>query len=213
RIRLIICALSLCFSIPAFAAPQGSYWDFNNDNLLPKFGTGDLFIFSASIGTSSDGWGSGTLVGAVGATGPGDSKDFLYLIAAVDVVDLDIYHLDFSGQTGVTLSFAIRSDELFELAEYLAVSYDIGDGFTGGQILTSPDTDWGLRTVTFGGALDGKSDVTIRIESAAALDIGHHLEFDNIYAVPEPSALISVAIGGIFLLPFFRKKASARYFE
>ncbi|MEO8205883.1 MAG: hypothetical protein ABI615_06850 [Chthoniobacterales bacterium] len=204
-IRVIALVFGILLAIPAVALAEATYWSFNDRNLIPEFGNGELTVITGTIGTISEDWGAGTAVGSVNSTPAGRSLDFEYLIAAVDIVDLDISHLDFTGQTNVTLSFAVRSDELFQLSEYLTVSYDIGGGFTGTQILATPTSDWSLRTVNFGGVLDGRADAVIRIETFATLDVGHHLEFDNIYAVPEPTSVAYMALGGFFLLVFFRK--------
>ena len=98
---------------------------------------------------------------------------------------------DFTGLTDVVLSFDYRGGEFFTWSDDLDVGYRIGTGAW--QNLTVADSfqsGWEIASVALPTAVNGQSDVDLRIETITWGSVSNFLDIDNVQvnAVPEPTA-------------------------
>lgn len=155
------------------------------------------------------GGGLGTLTYAAGTevnAQPG--YDAIWALAFIDIDTVFSDHrititgLDFTGLTDVSFSYAVTSTEIFDFGESASVSYRIGAGSWSDPVpIALPDNEWSIRMFSFGSALDGMADVSVRIDHHAVFEMGSSLRFDNVtvQAVPEPSAF-ALGLAGLGLV-------------
>ncbi len=188
------------------------FWSFNNGDLQP-----DIERTSGSAITlevqedglweafSTDFYGTGTTLGVAPGYSAGESLSHFELIGVITGLRITISGLNFSGLSGIELSFASRNLEIGEFGELFTLEiYSAGDWGTP-IVLSNPDSAWALYDPDIGGALDNEGDARIRLTSASALELAGILSFDNILFVPEPSSTALVMVAGAVLL--FRRRA------
>lgn len=195
---------------PVFChAKLTDYWSFNNSNLNPSLGVATLEAHWQGVGIAVPTFDvTGTTINAQLGAPAGKALGFFDLATAYSHHTLVLSSLDFTGQSGVRVSYATRSNGLFEIGETATISYKIGSGdWSTPESLALPTGDWAVREHFFGSALDGKSNVSIRISHNAVFEAGEFLRFDNlaVTVVPEPAATAVACAAGLALLAIARR--------
>jgi hypothetical protein len=188
------------------------YWSFNNETLDADPGAATLTATWEGVGIDIDTFEAGTTVNAQ------LGEDALWALTYVDPVaafsqhKLTLSGLDFTGLSGISISYAVRTTHVFDVNETATISYQIN----GGSWVTAP-TDiatpmWELRTTLFGSALNNASNVSIRIEHNALFEAGSTLKFDNltVTSVPEPTSTAIVLVAAVVAISLVRKRRRER---
>lgn len=177
-------------------AEELSYWTFNANSLAPAFGQAGATLLTADIGFGGEGYGTGTTVNALNGYPAGKSLEY-YAVVAATFQELTFTGLNFTNAVDARMSFATISTHLFDVGERMVVEYSTNGGlnYQTAQVLANPTAAWDVRTVDFGTALNGHSNVRIRVQTSAVFEAGSRLAFDNVQIVPEPSSLALCALG------------------
>lgn len=186
------------------------YWSFNSKTPNPNLGVATLEAHWIGFGIAVPTFDLlGTELNAQMDFPAGNAMGFYDLATAASHHQLVLSGLDFTGESGVRLSYAVRSHGLFEIGEKATISYKIGDGAWSAAVeVDLPTGAWAVREYYFGSALDNASNVSIRITHNALFEGAEFLEFDNltITAVPEPAVTAVACAAGLGLLALSRRR-------
>lgn len=186
------------------------YWSFNSKNLNPNLGVATLEAHWIGFGIAVPTFNvEGTEVNALPGVDPGSALGFYDLATVASHHALVLSGLDFTGQSGVSLSYAVWSHGFFEIGEKATISYKIGDGAWSAAVeVDLPTATWAVREYYFGSALDNASNVSIRISHNAWFEGSEFLAFDNltVTVVPEPAVTAVACAAGLGLLAAIRRR-------
>lgn len=191
----------VCFIGSAQADTVVGYWDLNT-RFTPQIGSASLAAELNGVGILSLGWGTGTSVNLEPGYSAGESIRFLGALAGFETGTITLTGLNFSGLTTPTISFAARSNPVFEIGDQFDVEYDAGSGWSTPIALAKPGLSYSLVSHTFGsGLLDNVSDAKIRITFSSIITVADVIEVDNVRvsAVPEPTSLALLVLSGLGL--------------
>lgn len=173
-----------------------AFWDFNDANLIPSEGTGTLHVSYVGIGISTVGYLSGTTLNAPESVPAGLAIGFLDAVDIFSLAALELT-LDTSGIGGVGVSFALATDHLFQIGEWIRVYTSTGSGYTMREELEPPELgEWQVYNVDLPW-LDDESLAQILIVAETTVDVGKYLKVDNLTVVPESGTLGLAVLGGL----------------
>lgn len=204
----MILAVMLALVVPGQAASLVYYWDFNGtlpQALKPTIGNANSGILYTAVGAVGLSLATSTEVNRYESYPAGNSLAFIDLADAFRVNEITFAALDFSLQTDVTMTVAVRSTGIFTALETFTYEYRASSSgaWTTAHWSFKPTSTWQVLTLDFGSALNFASNAEIRLVSTALFDAGEVLEFDNvqIVAVPEPgtTALLGLGLGVLAL--------------
>jgi len=185
------------------AATPAYYWNFNNafNPLASNIGGAHADVVHLSVGPGEVFLGAGTSLNALEPASPNFS---LGAAAAPDIFQLEsitFRNLDFRHLSNVQLSFAAQTWSVLDTAATFTVSYQIGTAAWSTPVsLATPSASWSVYQVGFGGVLDGKNDVKIRLTFIDAFDFFDYHGIDNVQIIPEPSGSALLFWGGLALI-------------
>jgi hypothetical protein len=197
------------------------YWDFNNASsiLTPTIGTGSATVTYFSVGVFGGvGPGTGTTENVVAPYSAGSSLQFSNPASTLIDQRVQFGNLSFADADQVQISFAVRSSEIFEVADTFKIRYRALAGVEEGPESPAwteinwtgdrPTSEWSVRTFTLTG-LAGASSAQIQIHTSSLFEVGSVLEFDNVQitAVPEPSTFVLLALAGGAVFLIIRRRA------
>lgn len=200
----VITVLALGLVAAPTAAVQASdtpvaFWDFNDANLIPSEGSGTLHVSYVGIGISTIGYLSGTTLNAPESVPAGLAVGFLDAVDVFSLATLELT-LNTTGISGVGVSFALETDHLFQVGEWIRVYTSTGHGYTMREELAAPELgEWQVYNVDLPW-LNDASTAKILIVAETTVDVGKYLKVDNLTVVPEPGTLGLVALGGLAAL-------------
>lgn len=184
-----------CAGVQAGDAPV-AFWDFNDADLIPSEGSGTLHVSYVGIGISTVGYLSGTTLNAPEGVPAGLAIGFLDAVDLFSLAALELT-LDTSGINGVGVSFALATDHLFQIGEWIRVYTSTGHGYTMREELAPPELgEWQVYNVDLPW-LDDESLAKILIVAETTVDVGKYLKVDNLTVVPEPGTLGLLVAGGL----------------
>lgn len=222
QLLFAICVITLWQTAPALAILQ-AYWNMDANNRTGKetvnqgaqSSTASAFFFEDSAGFFDEIQYdiSGTTDNILPPSPPTNrSVGFFRLASVYYDGGFQMDNFDFTGLTDVEVSFAYRSLNAFTWDTELEVDYRINNGswvdFNEGQSWSS---GWQTATIGFGSALDGQSDVDLRIRSINWGTAIGWLDVDNVQvnAVPEPQVYAMLIAGAALGLALWRRHRRA----
>lgn len=204
RLRLLtLIAILGILGCPLARGDLLGYWDFNNDTMNRSQGTQGTMTSDPAGFLDTQSYTTGTDVNAVSGTPAGDAIRFHDHLAILPDGNVEISGIDMTGQSDLSLSFAIRSMHTFAWHEHVVIGYRLGAGsWSQVEVLPEPSPTWSLYLADLPAAVDDQSDVSVRIEVREWANINEAIEFDNVLltVIPEPATMGLLAIGATALL-------------
>lgn len=194
---LFAAAVLLVAAVSARADTLVGYWDLNSTLDRSAGTSGSLSVVVASLGIEYIGWGTGTEVNALSGYAPGESLHFSNLATVVEVGHITLSGLNFANLVNPEISFAVKSNPGFELADSFTIDYWDGSQWVATD-LEKPTTSYSVISHKFaGGELDGATNASIRISFSTVVAVVDTMDVDNIQvnAVPEPGTLALAGMG------------------
>ncbi|WOO41725.1 hypothetical protein [Rubellicoccus peritrichatus] len=156
---------------------------------------------------------TGTTENIIGVSSPNRSVGFYHLGVAFADGAFVMNNFDFTGLSDGSISFAVRGENFFTWDTNLDVDYRVNNGSwvdIAEGLVYSPG--FNVANIDFGAALDGVSDVDLRIRTTSWLSISGFLDIDNIQvnAVPEPAAYAALfGLTGLALAVYRKRSKQA----
>lgn len=155
---------------------------------------------------------SGTTLNVIGTPGsPNRGVGFYRVGTFYEAGAFVMSGFDFTGLSGVVVSFAYLSEESFTWDENLHVDYRINSGsWVDIEELETWSAGYSLASVSFGSLLDNTAAVDLRIRTQNWVSTFGHLDIDNVQvtAIPEPTS--AVLLGAGLVLAVARRLAARR---
>lgn len=201
---LFAAAVLFVAAVSARADTLVGYWALNRTLDRTAGNSGSMSVVVADLGIQYVGWGEGSIENLVPGYPIGESLHFSNLATVVEVGHITLSDLDFTGLVNPVISFAAKSNVIFQLNDTFTVEYWNGTQWISSD-LKKPTTSYGIITHTFsGGELDGVAHASIRISFSTVATLVDTMDIDNVQvnAVPEPGTLALAGIGmaGAFVL-------------
>jgi hypothetical protein len=210
----ILIALAACsLSVNAHAQNLLAYWNMDKTDVQEKLDTkegvqaGNIVMtaepVSSFFGRLSNN-ANGTEINIVGE--PGDPNQSLKIASVFNVGEegwLIMSGIDMEHLTDLTLSFAVNSDATIYWNVVMHIDYrvtnDPDDWVDWDETRTTQDGVWHGESFALPDAVEGYTDVDLRIRITDYLTFGQSVSFDNIQitAVPEPGTW--ALLGGLGL--------------
>lgn len=202
--------------VTAWGETEVGYWDLNNTLGRSSGSSGVLSAELEGFGPEYISYGTGTSVNLQPGFSAGESLRFSSLATILETGHVTVSHLNFTGLSTPTFSFAAKSSPAFQLGDVFKLEYNSGAGWVTAALLAMPSTSYSLFTHTFApGILDDLPDVHIRMTFSTIVDIADVFDVDNVRvtAVPEPSAFWLLGSAGILAgIPcILRRKRASSY--
>ncbi|WP_309397771.1 PEP-CTERM sorting domain-containing protein [Cerasicoccus maritimus] len=208
-----------CLAATSAQAILVGYWDMDastvNGKLAPNDGD-QMGTLSGSLHDLSVGFIDevssieGTAVNAVLPVGdPNNALEFYHAGTVYASGSFRMSGFDFSELSDVTISFAYNSLNTFTWDTNLDVDYRINGGsWVDFAELETFQPDWSLASIALPSAVDGQSNVDIRIRTTDWLSISSTLGIDNVQvsAVPEPSTYALLLAAATLGLVAYRRR-------
>lgn len=176
-----------------------AFWDFNDSNLLPSDGSGTMHVSYTGVGVSTVGFLSGTTLNAPDGVPAGLSLGFLDLVDVFSLATIELT-LNTAGIGGVGVSFALETDHLFQVGDWIRIYTSTGSGYTERAQLSAPELgEWQVYDVDLPW-LDDAPTAKIMIVAETVVDVGKYLKVDNVTVVPEPGTVGLAAVGMLAVL-------------
>lgn len=199
--RLLVCT-ALAAGLMTFGAQADdpvAFWDFNDANLLPSEGSGTMHVSYTGVGISTVGFLSGTTLNAPDGVPAGLSLGFLDLADVFSMATIELT-LNTAGISGVGVSFALETDHLFEIDDWIKIYTSTGSGYTERAQLAAPELgEWQVYNVDLPW-LDDAPTAKIMVVAETVVDVGKYLKVDNVTVVPEPGTVGLAAMGMLAVL-------------
>lgn len=198
----LLLSLLLLASASLHAAPA-IFWDFNNANLAPTYGSATTIATYTGAGIGTIAYTPGTTENAPSGIIAGTSLGWIDLVETFSDATFQATNLNLSAENDVVLTFALRTDHFFQIGDSLSVYTNAGSGWVLQSTLAAPSiTGWQIYEVQLPN-LDNVSSGGFRIVSETTVSAGKFLSIDNVSIIPEPSTTglaILAGLGAVILL-------------